>query len=126
MQGYVLRRLIRRALFYGRKFGLLTDWKYVGQFVGPVARIYGDAYPEILSKVAEITLLLEEEAMRFGKSLDKGLSEIEKIPVLDGKIAFTLYETYGFPWEMTEEIGRQKGQTIHRDQFEQEFEKQRP
>lgn len=124
MQGYVLRRLIRRALFYGRTLGLLHDGgKYVGKLVEPVAQIYGDAYPDVLSKTGEITLLLEEEAMRFGKSLDKGLMEIEKIPVLDGKIAFQLYETFGFPWEMTEEIGRQKGQTIHRTQFEQEFEK---
>ncbi len=122
LQGYTLRRLIRRALFYGRKLGL-GDWKYVGQMVPTVAQIYGDAYPEVLSKTPEITLLLEEEAMRFGKSLDKGLAEIEKIAKLDGKIAFALYETFGFPWEMTEEIARHKGQQVDRIQFEIEFEK---
>lgn len=124
MQGYVLRRLIRRALFYGRTLGLLHDGgKYFGKLVEPVARIYGSAYPDVLSKVAEITLLLEEEAMRFGKSLDKGLIEIAKIPKLDGTIAFQLYETYGFPWEMTEEIARHKGQQVDKKQFEREFEK---
>ncbi len=124
MQGYVLRRLIRRALFYGRNLGLLHDGgKYVGKLVAPVAQIYGDAYPDVLSKAAEITLLLEEEAMRFGKSLDKGLSEIEKIPNLDGKIAFGLYETFGFPWEMSAEIAQQRKQQINYSQFENEFEK---
>lgn len=123
MQGYVLRRLIRRALFYGRTLGLLKDWNYIGQLVEPIAQIYGNAYPEVVTKAGEITLLLDEEAMRFGRSLDKGLAEIEKLPKLDGKIAFQLYETYGFPWEMTEEIVRRNGQQINRAQFEAEFEK---
>lgn len=123
MQGYVLRRLIRRALFYGRKLGLLKEWNYVGQLVGPIAEMYEDAYPTVLRKAAEMKLLLEEEAMRFGKTLDRGIWEIEKIPVLDGKIAFMLYETYGFPWEMTVEIAAGKGQQVDHGEFEEEFKK---
>jgi len=122
-QAYILRRFIRRSLLYGRDIGLSGDWKYVGQLVEPVAHIYEDAYPDVVGKVSEIKLLLEEEAMRFGKTLEKGLREIEKIQTIDGKSAFTLYETYGFPWEMTEEIERSKGQNPDRKQFEQEFKK---
>jgi alanyl-tRNA synthetase len=120
-QGYVLRRLIRRTLLYGRNIGLSGDWKYVGKLVGPVASIYNEAYPEVVDKIGEITSHVEEEAFRFGKTLEKGLREIEKIPTISGADAFTLYETFGFPWEMTEEIARQRGQYPDRKQFEAEF-----
>lgn len=123
MQGYVLRRLIRRALFYGRKLGLLKEWNYVGQLVGPIVQMYEGAYPAVTQKASEITLLLEEEAMRFGKTLDRGIREIEKVSMLDGKIAFMLYETYGFPWEMTVEVASGKGQQVNRGEFEEEFKK---
>jgi alanyl-tRNA synthetase len=122
-QGYILRRLIRRSLLYSRNLGLTGDWKYVGNFVEPVAQIYAEAYPEVVAKAGEIKLLLEEEAMRFGKTLDKGLKEIEKIENISGTDAFKLYETYGFPWEMTEEISRTRGQNPNRQQFETEFKK---
>lgn len=122
-QGYILRRLIRRSLLYGRKLGLTKDLTYIGKLAEPVAAIYADSYTEVTEKIGEIRLLLQEEALRFGKTLERGLSEIEKIPTLDGKIAFTLYETYGFPWEMTVEIAADLGQTVNRDQFEEEFNK---
>ena len=124
-QGYILRRLIRRSLLYGRTLGLTRDWKYVGQLVEPVVGVYLDAYPEVTKKIQEIKLCIEEEALRFGKTLEKGLHEIEKIKTIDGAKAFTLYETYGFPWEMTEEIARAKGQNPDRKQFEVEFKKHR-
>ncbi len=122
-QGYVLRRLIRRALLHGRNLGLVTDWKYLGDLVEPVALIYHSAYPEVADKIVETKLIIEEEALRFGKTLEKGLKMIEKIDNISGGDAFTLYETYGFPWEMTEEIAREKGQHPDRTQFEDEFEK---
>lgn len=122
-QGYVLRRLIRRSLLHGRTLGLTDDWTYVGRLVEPVAEIYKDAYPEVVNKAPEIKLLLQEEALRFGKSLEKGLKEIEKLDKLDGVAAFKLYETFGFPWEMTEEIAREKGQKVERGTFEDEFKK---
>lgn len=120
-QGYILRRLIRRSLLYGRKLGLVKDLTYIGELVAPVAVIYEEAYPAVAEKIGEIRLVLQEEALRFGKTLERGLSEIEKVPKLDGKIAFMLYETYGFPWEMTVEIAKEKGQTVDRNQFEVEF-----
>ncbi|MDP1722813.1 MAG: alanine--tRNA ligase [Candidatus Gottesmanbacteria bacterium] len=123
LQGYVLRRLIRRALLYGRNLGLPHDWKYAGELVDAVAAIYADSYPDVSKKSKEIAIFLQEEAVRFGKTLEKGIAEIAKLETLDGKNAFTLYERYGFPWEMTVEIAAQKGQTIDRAQFESEFEK---
>ncbi len=123
MQGYVLRRLIRRSILYGRKLGMLHDFSYISKLVAPIAQVYASQYPEVTQKAEEITLLLQEEALRFGKSLEKGLNEIEKIGELDGKKAFILYETYGFPWEMTVEIATEKGQTVDRGQFEEEFKK---
>lgn len=124
-QGYVLRRLVRRAMLYGRNLGLAKDFSYVKKLVLPVAQIYGDAYPAVTDKTPEIELILTEEAMRFGKTLERGLSEIEKMPELTGKLAFTLYESYGFPWEMTEEIAVLRGQKIDKAQFAEEFKKHR-
>jgi alanyl-tRNA synthetase len=111
-QGYILRRLIRRALMHGRKL----NFSAIETLVPAVEKIYQSTYLQ----AAEI---LKQESLRFSKTLEKGLSEIEKIPVLDGKIAFTLYETYGFPWEMTVEIANEKGQIVDRRQFEEEFTK---
>lgn len=122
-QGYILRRLIRRSLLYGRKLGLSRDLTYIGKLVAPIAVTYEDSYPAVTEKAGEIQLLLQEEALRFGKTLERGLGEIEKMPKLDGKIAFMLYETYGFPWEMTVEIAKEKGQQVDRGQFEEEFKK---
>jgi alanyl-tRNA synthetase len=122
-QGYILRRLIRRALLYGRRLGLSHDLTYIGRFVEPMAAVYESAYPRVAEKAAETKLLLQEEAMRFAKTLERGIKEMEKIPVLDGNIAFTLYETYGFPWEMTVEIATEKGQKVDRLQFEEQFRK---
>lgn len=122
-QGYILRRLIRRSLLYGRSLGLSKDMSFIGRLVKPVALIYKDAYPDVSTKTSEIETLLYEEAKRFGKTLEKGLAEIEKRKTIDGKTAFEMYETYGFPWEMTEEIVRQNGKTIDRTQFEEEFRK---
>ena len=112
-QGYILRRLIRRALLHGRK---LNNFRAIETLVAPIEQIYQSKY----LSAAEI---LREEAMRFGKTLERGISEIEKVKVLDGKTAFTLYETYGFPWEMTVEIAGDKGQIVDRGQFEEEFKK---
>ena len=122
-QGYILRRLVRRSLLYGRKLGLSKDLSYIGRLVEPVAEVYKSAYPAVGEKAAEIALMLQEEAMRFGKTLERGIAEIEKVKTLDGKIAFTLYETYGFPWEMTVEVATEKGQKVDRKQFEVEFKK---
>ncbi len=122
-QGYILRRLVRRSLLYGRKLGLSKDLTYIGRLVEPIAVVYEHAYPSVSEKAEEIRLILQEEALRFGKTLERGIAEIDKVGKLDGKIAFNLYETYGFPWEMTVEVATEKGQTVNRLQFEEEFRK---
>lgn len=122
-QGYILRRLIRRSMLHIRKLGLWGEWSYIPTLVAAVTALYEDAYPEIVPKQDGIEKLFIEEAGRFGKTIENGLKVIEKIPTLDGKQAFTLYETYGFPWEVTEEIARDKGQVVDRVQFEEEFKK---
>jgi alanyl-tRNA synthetase len=122
-QGYCLRRLIRRSLLYGRKLGMQKDLTYIGRLVAPVAEMYKGQYPGVQKNASEIQLQLQEEGTRFGRTLERGIKEIENVQKLDGKVAFTLYETYGFPWEMTVEIATEKGQTIDRGQFEEEFKK---
>ena len=117
LQGYVLRRLIRRAMLYGKKIGV-DGW---GQLVEPVGLIYKDAYPDVVAKAEEIRLIIEEEVLRFGRTLERGLREAEKSEKIDGKSAFYLYESFGFPWEMTQELAREKGQAVDREDFEQEF-----
>ncbi|MCX6791521.1 MAG: alanine--tRNA ligase-related protein [Candidatus Gottesmanbacteria bacterium] len=122
-QGYMLRRLIRRSLLYGRKLGLLKDLTYIVKLVEPVAAIYESAYPAVVEKAAEIKLLLQEEALRFGKTLERGLSEFEKATdsELNNLFAFNLFQTYGFPLEITEELYKQKGKTVDKKNFEHIF-----
>lgn len=122
-QGYVLRRLIRRALLYARSLGLSSEVSRLGDLVVPIAEIYKEAYPVVLDKAEEIKLIFIEEALRFGRTLERGLREVEKAETIDGKTAFFLYETYGFPWEMIEEIAQGRGQHVDQKQFEEEFKK---
>lgn len=124
-QGYILRRLIRRSIVYGRELGIDIRKNFLKDLVSAVVNIYKDYYPYLSEKQAQISLILEEESLRFGKTLDKGLVEIERLSHLDGKVAFRLYETFGLPWEMTEEIARGRGEKINRNQFEKEFNKHR-
>lgn len=121
-QGYVLRRLIRRSMLHAKNLGV-SNWSFVDVLVEPVISIYRETYPYITDQQQTILETLRDEAQRFGKTIEKGSKEIEKISKLTGKDAFVLYETYGFPWELTEEIAKSKGQTVDRKQFEEEFKK---
>ncbi len=122
LQGYVLRRLIRRAAVKFTQAELQVS-DILPNLVDPVVGIYqGTGYFGSGDK-EKIRQILEEEVKKFRQTLNKGLKEIEKISRIDGKIAFDLYQSYGFPWEITEELFRQKGQQIDKRQFESEFEK---
>lgn len=127
-QGYILRRLIRRAMRYGRNLGL--EEKSLTPVVGTVVDQYKDVYPELGGNKGFINGELQSEEERFRKMLSRGLREIEKMDKLDGERAFFLYETYGFPLELTEEIAQDRGQKIDKKAFEEEFgkhqEKSRP
>ncbi len=105
LEGYILRRLLRRAGVKMRQLG-------------------GDLL-KLALLAGENQQVVREELERFQKTLDKGLKEIEKIEKIDGKRAFDLYQTFGFPYEVTEELFRQKGQEIDKEQFKAEFEKHR-
>ena len=120
-QGYVLRRLIRRAVRYGMGIGMPEG------FTGEVAKViieqYRDVYPELKRNEAFVVEQLSLEESRFARTLKQGNREFEKLveKVQDGQIdgvsAFHLYDTYGFPVEMTEELARERGLTVDMDGF---------
>lgn len=122
-QGYMLRKLIRRSILHMRKLGIAGAENRDISLITSVINSYKEAYPELETKKEHIQKIFEEEATRFGKSVDKGLKEIEKMETVDGNQAFILYETYGFPWELTEEIAVSRGQQVDRQQFEAAFKK---
>jgi len=118
-QGYFSRRLVRRAIRYGKMIGIETA--FVAEIVPEIVAIYQTAYPELAQKAETITEVLMAEEEKFRKSLVKGLKEIEKVPALTGEIAFKLYETYGFPLELTEEIAKERGQKVDTVSFQAAF-----
>jgi len=120
-QGYVLRRLVRRAIRFGRNLGLQEG--FTPKVSQQVIEVMGEEYKELKEKKQLIFQFLEEEEKKFYRLLEKGLKEAEKYSLLNGKIAFWLYETYGIPLEMTEEIAQERGQKIDKKIFEEEFKK---
>jgi len=106
-QGYVLRRLIRRAIQYARKIGIDSIIE-IGRVINSEKRILD---------------LLKQEEEKFNKTLEKGLKEFENCKEIDGKQAFTLFSTYGFPFEMTKELAREKGIKINEHEFYKELAK---
>jgi len=120
--GYVLRRLIRRSALQLHQLQIkdLVVWK---NLVGIIAEHYGDLYPELISNRNGNLEILLAEVNKFNETLEKGLKEITKVEQLDGKLAFKLYETYGFPFELTEEIARERGQAVEYGVFRAEFKK---
>jgi len=121
LQGYVLRRLIRRSIRFGRVLGIRKP--FLSKICKSVISTYKGRYPILIKKKKKILNILTQEENKFTLSLKKGLKEIKNIKELNGKNAFYLYETYGFPLELTEEIAGEKGQKIDKEVFEDEFEK---
>jgi alanyl-tRNA synthetase len=115
-QGYFSRRLIRRAIRYAKMIGI--NQSFVGKIVPVVCQIYNQPYPKLLDIQEEISGKLVAEEEKFERTLEKGLREIDKITQINGEIAFKLYETYGFPFELTQEIANEKGQKIDLADFE--------
>jgi len=123
-QGYVLRRLIRQIIIKLRKLlNKIPDSELIGQVVNQVFDIYHPIY--FLSKNENVTIIqiIVAEVIKFNTTLDRGLKQIDKIKIIDGKVAFNLYQSYGFPLEITEELFKEKGQTIDKEQFYAEFQK---
>ncbi len=129
-RGYVLRRLLRRAVFHGRLLGI--DKPFLNQFIDEVNRLMGDAYPELLEKVALVKGIVSAEEERFGATLETGrsylddaLASLEAGAVLDGERAFTLHDTYGFPIDLTVEIAGAAGHEVDMAGFERCMDEQK-
>lgn len=122
-QGYVLRRLIRRAVRYGRILGINEN--FTSKVAKAVLPIYPD-YQELHRNHKFITEQLDEEESRFRESLEKGLKEFSKIAtdkIITGKEAFLLFQSFGFPIEMTEELAEEKGIKVDLEEYNQEFQR---
>lgn len=129
-RGYVLRRLLRRAARHGRILGIKGT--FLGSLSKKVIEVSKDGYPELEEKSEFIFRVINEEEEKFNKTIDQGLSilsELEsgmdKSGVLSGSDAFRLYDTYGFPLELTKEILSEKGFSVDEDGFKECMEKQR-
>ncbi len=130
-RGYVLRRLIRRAVRFGRKLGLTEP--FLTEVADVVVERMGGAYPELVQNRAFILRVLEGEEQQFSRVLEQGLTIMEEAlsasngigGVFSGALAFTLYDTYGFPVEETQDIARERGLSVDMEAFEREMEAQR-
>ena len=131
-RGYVLRRLLRRAARHGRLLGF--EEPFLHRLAGPVAGVLGDAYGEVRVEAERIGETIKAEEARFADTLDKGLvlledslAELRKANgrSLPGDVAFRLYDTYGFPVDLTEDILRGEGITVDHEGFERLMEEQR-
>ena len=129
-RGYVLRRLLRRAVFHGRLLGVTEP--FLGCFIDRVNELMGDAYPELTKNVALVKGIVGAEEERFSTTLDNGrvyldeaLAKLGEGEVLDGASAFMLHDTFGFPIDLTVEIAEGAGHAVDIDGFNREMEAQR-
>ena len=122
-QGYVLRRLLRRAVLKLTQLKTNLTGSDLSQIVESVFDIYDGVYLDKKQDLSRVGQAIIAETERFQKTLAKGLRELEKHPDITGKVAFDLLATYGFPWELTLEIAAEKGQVVDRNQFAEEFKK---
>lgn len=127
-RGYVLRRIIRRAVRHGYKLG--QKGAFFHKLVPDLVAEMGDAYPELHEKQAQITEALKAEETRFAQTLENGMALLENalsgsLKILDGEIIFKLYDTYGFPYDLTADICRERGVEMDEDGFNREMEAQR-
>jgi alanyl-tRNA synthetase len=128
-QGYVLRRLIRRAIRFGLQIGIPEG--RISEIAKVVVNQYSDVYPELAKNEKRIIRELELEEERFQRTIRQGLREFEKVisgidkgsRVIDGKSAFRLYDTFGFPLEFTQELAKENGYEVDVKGFEESFRK---
>ncbi len=131
-RGYVLRRILRRALRFARQIGISEPFLY--RMVDPLVEKMGPYYPEIVAGAPNVKNVLEGEEKRFLETLENGMDRLEEAMkaakasgrnILSGKDAFVLYDTFGFPLEMTVEMAGENGLSVDTAGFESEMEKQR-
>ena len=128
-RGYVLRRILRRASRFGRQLNFQEPFLY--ELVESVCNIMGDVYPEITDKKSHICQVIKAEEKSFNATLDRGLNHFDKLlkrlssKVIPGDEAFRLYDTFGFPLDLTQLMARENGLTVDEDGFQLEMEKQK-
>ena len=128
-RGYVLRRIIRRAIRHGHKLGMREPFFY--KLVAPLVKEMGKAYPELAAAQAMVERVLRQEEERFAETLDQGMQILEQAiadlhdKVIPGVTIFKLYDTYGFPADLTGDIARERGLSLDMAGFDQEMDAQR-
>ena len=128
-RGYVLRRIIRRAVRHGYRLGVKEVFFY--KVVASLARVMGEAYPELLERQTYVEKMLNEEEQQFARTLENGMTILEKAikelsgTVIAGETVFKLYDTYGFPVDLTADIAREHNLTLDMSGFEAAMEVQR-
>jgi alanyl-tRNA synthetase len=127
-RNYVLRRILRRAVMFGRRFKLPDG--FLSELATPLIRTMGDAFPELKAREKDIRAVLLAEEASFSKTLERGLAMFEKLAVgsskgIQGEDAFTLYDTYGFPLDLTQLLARERGMEVDGVGFEKAMDAQR-
>ena len=128
-RGYVLRRIIRRAIRHGKKLG--ADGLFFSKLVAPLVKEMGAAYPELVKAQAHVEKVLAREEKRFAETLDQGMEILDaaiadlKGKEIPGDVVFKLYDTYGFPVDLTADIARERGLTLDQSGFEEAMAGQR-
>ena len=127
-RGYVLRRIIRRAIRHGYKLGQKQPFFHL--LVEDLSKAMGQAYPELVEAKARVAAVLKQEEERFAETLENGMQVLEGAlrrgdRILDGETLFRLYDTFGFPLDLTADIARERGIAIDQAGFEQAMERQR-
>ena len=122
-RGYVLRRIVRRAIRHGYRLGVNTIFFY--RIVAALAKVMGGAYPELVEKQAFVEKVLKDEEEQFARTLENGMAILEKAiaglssDVISGETVFKLYDTYGFPVDLTADIAREHELSVDMEGFEQ-------
>ncbi|MBD3669471.1 MAG: alanine--tRNA ligase, partial [Gammaproteobacteria bacterium] len=128
-RGYVLRRIIRRALRHGNQQGFKQAFFY--KLVAPLIQEMGEAYPELVKARGQVERVLQQEEERFAETLEQGLQILEqdikdlKGKVIPGETVFRLYDTYGFPVDLTNDIARERDLSLDMEGFDREMAAQR-
>jgi alanyl-tRNA synthetase len=128
-RGYVLRRIIRRAVRHGNQLG--QKQPFFHKLAASLAEVMGGAYPELHKNQAQIARVLLQEEEQFEKTLDKGIAVLDEAlsklsgTEVPGKVVFTLYDTYGFPVDLTADIARERGLTVDQEGYEAAMAEQR-
>ena len=128
-RGYVLRRIMRRAIRHGNKLG--ARGSFANKLIAPLVQEMGDAYPELVKAQAHVEMVMAKEERRFAETLEQGMEMLEgaiadlsgtQIP---GDVVFKLYDTYGFPVDLTADIARERGLSVDQSGFEEAMSGQR-